>query len=108
MNDIFGIPNYFIESCLKNFRQEEQLDILQEECTELLQACSAMRRHQDRQSLNQMQREMAHVLMQSAVIAKIMGISHDDILFEVGMKSKEYHFTSDENYDEYHSFRNKF
>jgi len=37
---MFGISDDFIEQCVNHFGSEGQLDILQEECAELITACA--------------------------------------------------------------------
>jgi NTP pyrophosphatase (non-canonical NTP hydrolase) len=85
----FGIPTYLIYKCNSLVTQEDQLDILQEECAELIQACSKVLRDKSN-SFASLKEEMAHVLMSSAMVANILGITQEDIDLEVEKKTNKF------------------
>jgi NTP pyrophosphatase (non-canonical NTP hydrolase) len=85
----FGIPTYLIDKCNSLVTQEDQLDILQEECAELIQACSKVLRDKSN-SFASLKEEMAHVLMSSAMVANILGITQEDIDLEVEKKTNKF------------------
>lgn len=68
--------NGFVFQCIAEFGCESQTDILQEECAELIQACSKER----------LIEEIAHVLVLSLVVARIYDINEDDIVNEINKK----------------------
>lgn len=78
-------------SVLQKFGCESQTDILQEECAELIQACSkAKRGYPD--SKERLIEEIAHVLVSSLVVARIYDINEDDIVNEINKKADKYGF----------------
>jgi len=88
-NSTFSIPDMFVQRCLSTF-SHNQLDILQEECAELIQACAKLKRNKP--VLENLKEEIAHVLISSAVIAKMYNITEEDILHEVRNKEIKYGF----------------
>ena len=88
-NTTFGISNIFLDKYLDLFDHRDQLDQLQEECSELIQACSKLKRGKSN-AFENLKEEMAHVLISSAMVAKIMGISKEDIELEVKKKEDKY------------------
>lgn len=90
------IEPFFIEQCISTFNTENQIDILQEECAELIQACSKVKRSNGHYSysdpLDNLKEEMAHVLISIELVAKINNISFNDILKEVENKAIKYNF----------------
>lgn len=69
----------FVYQCIAEFGCESQTDILQEECAELIQACSkAKRGYPD--SKERLIEEIAHVLVSSLVVARIYDINEGDIV----------------------------
>ena len=82
---------HFVSQCLSEFGTENQLDIPEEECAELIQACSkAKRGYPD--SKKRLTEELAHVLISSAVVARIYDIDESDILKEINKKAEKYGF----------------
>lgn len=81
----------FVFQCIAEFGSESQTDILQEECAELIQACSkAKRGYPD--SKERLIEEIAHVLVSSSVVARIYDINEDDIVNEINKKADKYGF----------------
>lgn len=83
MEKIFDIPKDFINHRIENLTDEIAIDLLQEECSELIQACSKVRRIEDKKSYDNMVEEMTHVLIMSAIVFKKYNLSYEDILNEV-------------------------
>ena len=94
---MFGISDHFVDQCIDHFDENEQLDILEEECAELIKACSKFKRAQGHYTivdpLDNLIEELAHVAISSAVIAKLYGIKQEDIEAEVNKKAAKYNFT---------------
>lgn len=81
----------FINQLLDEFGTENQVDILQEECAELIQACGkAKRGYPD--AKERLTEEIAHVLCSSAVVSAIYGIDASDIIDEFNKKADKYGF----------------
>lgn len=81
----------FVFQCIAEFGCESQIDILQEECAELIQACSkAKRGYPDFKE--RLIEEMAHVFVSSLVVARIYDINEDDIVNEINKKADKYGF----------------
>lgn len=93
---MFGIPEKFVNQCVDRFGAADQLDILQEECAELIQACSKMKRDLGHitytDPLANLQEELTHVAISSAVVAKIYNITENHVNDEVNKKRNKYHF----------------
>ena len=92
---MFGISDNFIDQCVEHFGSEGQLDILQEECAELIKACSKVKRGKA-DALDNLKEELTHVAISSAVISKILGITNEDIQQEVNKKADKYNFINTE------------
>lgn len=84
--DMINIAGIFADQCVSKFGTESQLDILQEECSELIKACSKFKRSSGTNGKENLIEEMAHVLVSSFVVAKIHGISTADIVREIQKK----------------------
>lgn len=93
---MFGISNEFIDKCIEHFERDEQLDILQEECAELIKACSKYKRANNAWSqyecIKDMAEELTHVAISSAVVSKLLNIDEQDIQKEVDKKAEKYNF----------------
>ena len=89
------ISEAYINQCLDYFGGIG-LDILQEECAELIQACSKMKRHDGHFSyvdpIEQLKEEMAHVLISLEVVARLHGVTSKDLANELTKKAKKYNF----------------
>lgn len=86
----------FVDQCLSEFDPEDQLDILEEECAELIKACSKCKRAGEKpeaiQARKNLIEEMSHVLISSAVVAQIYSIETADIIDEINKKADKYGF----------------
>lgn len=88
---MFGISEKFTDACLNCFNHDDQIGILQEECAELIKAASKMKRGK-RDALANLKEEIVHVAMSSAIVARIYGITEEDILAETKKKADKYNF----------------
>ena len=86
------VSDNFIRQCIETFPKDQQIDILQEECAELIQALSKLKRGKV-VGFDMTKEEMAHVLISLSVVAEIIGISEEDIQNEVAKKAKKINFT---------------
>lgn len=86
----------FVNDILSHFDETQQLDILEEECAELIQAASKCKRAREYRDLDYRRKnlieEMAHVTVSMAVVARILNISEEDILAEINKKTNKYGF----------------
>ena len=93
---MFGISNEFIDKCIEHFERDGQLDILQEECAELIKACSKYKRAKNAWSqyecIKDITEELTHVAISSAVVSKLLNIDEQDIQKEVDKKAEKYNF----------------
>lgn len=89
-----------VDFALKNFPTDLQIDILQEECAELIKALSKYKRESypdnmtdfksDSETRNSVIEEMSHVLISMDVVASIVKISESDIQNEINKKVQKY------------------
>lgn len=87
---MFGIHDSFVKQCADFFPEEViKLDVLQEECAELIQALSKLKRGESG-ALDKVKEEMAHVLISSAVVARTFGITEADMEKEANKKATKY------------------
>lgn len=91
-----NILNDLVTNILHTFDPDEQSDILQEECAELIKAISKCKRAKDKieykKGLDNMTEEISHVLISISVICRLFPIDKSDILFEINKKCKKYGF----------------
>lgn len=87
---MISIPSGLVDQIIHEFGKDGQIDILQEECAELIQACSKVKRGKNNR--DNLKEEMAHVSISLAVVAKIYGISEFEIIEEVNKKCDKYGF----------------
>ena len=89
-----------VDFSLKNFPTDLQIDILQEECAELIKALSKYKRENypdnmtdfksDKETRNNLIEEMSHVLISIDVVSSILKISVSEIQDEITKKCKKY------------------
>lgn len=87
---MISIPSGLVDQIIHEFGKDGQIDILQEECAELIQACSKVKRGKNNR--DNLKEEIAHVSISLAVVAKIYGISEFEIIKEVNKKCDKYGF----------------
>ena len=90
---IINIPKDHIDKYIEVYGKElNQLDILQEECAELIQAISKLKRGKTDTDIHlavmSIIEEITHVAISSEVACKILYITEDDILNEVKSKTR--------------------
>lgn len=97
--NMFGVPDDFVNQRIERFGTEDQIDILQEECAELIQACSKLKREIGHfttvDPIDNLKEELAHVAISSAVVSKILDIKNEDIENEIHKKAVKYNFRKD-------------
>lgn len=89
-----------VDFAIKNFPTDLQIDILQEECAELIKALSKYKRENypnnmtdfksDSETRNNVIEEMSHVLISMDVVASIVKISERDMQNEINKKIQKY------------------
>lgn len=89
------IPENHIDQYLEKFGDGlDQIDILQEECAELIKALSKYKRSLGHftnvDPIENVIEEMTHVAISSEIVAKILNISSDDIQREIDKKATKY------------------
>ena len=89
---MINVPDEHVDQYVKLFKDKDiQLDILQEECSELIKAISKYKRSLKspgvgncvENPIDGIIEEMAHVAISSEIVAKILGITKDDIQAEI-------------------------
>ena len=90
---IIDIPKDHIDKYIKAYGKEfNQLDILQEECAELIQAISKLKRGKTDTDIHlavmSIIEEITHVAISSEIACRILYITEDDILNEVNTKTR--------------------
>ena len=99
---MLGLSKDFIADDLARF-PNGQMDMLQEECAELILACSKVKRYPaDSYRHSNLIEEMADVLIVLTATATGLGITENDILEEANKKAKKYGFSSakGDNYEQ--------
>ena len=95
MKTTFDVPDSIVGQCIEKFgynlSNNIQIDVLQEECAELIQALSKLKRGKD-MAIDMVKEELTHVMMSSAIIAKMYDITNGDILNEIEKKADKYSF----------------
>ena len=89
-----------VDFALKNFPTDLQIDILQEECAELIKALSKYKRENYPNNMSNLKsyketrsnliEEMSHVLISIDVVSSILKISVSEIQDEITKKCKKY------------------
>lgn len=89
-----------VDFALNNFPTDLQIDILQEECAELIKALSKYKRENypdnmtnfksDSETRNNVIEEMSHVLVSMDVVSTILKISERDMQNEINKKVQKY------------------
>lgn len=79
---VCGVP-YFDSYALDD---QGNIDITQEECAELIQVLSKIKRYPDRDYRDRAKEELSHVLTSCARISQMLGVSSSDVLEEINKK----------------------
>lgn len=93
---IITIPEEFITNCQSKFDKKYQIDILVEECAELIKALSKYKRSNNicdiqtrKEIIRNISEEITHVAISSEIVARQLKISNDDIQHQISLKKKE-------------------
>lgn len=76
----------YVNECERDL-EKNQIDILQEECAELIQALSKLKRGKECAKINVIE-EMTHVMISINVVADILGIRYEQIEIAIDEKEK--------------------
>ena len=96
---MINVPDEHVDQYIKLFKDKDiQLDILQEECSELIKEISKYKRSLKspgvgncvENPIDGIIEEMAHVAISSEIVAKILGITKDDIQAEINKKAEKF------------------
>lgn len=94
----FEVPETIIIQCVNKYKyttdENEHIDILQEECAELIQALSKLKRGKDG-AIEHVCTEMTHVMISSAIFAELHEIKQSDITSEIVKKACAVGFNTD-------------
>lgn len=98
--NMFGVNEKFIEGLIDKSGEDpqNQLDILQEECAELIQAISKYRRGKF-EAREKIIEEMSHVIFSASTSAKLLCITQEDIRKEEHKKAVLNGIDLDEDYE---------
>lgn len=98
--NMFGINEKFIEVLIEEHGEDpqNQLDILQEECAELIQAISKYRRGKI-DAREKIIEEMSHVIFSASTSAKLLCITQEDIRKEEHRKAASCGVNLDGDYE---------
>lgn len=86
---MINIPESHIDQYIEKFRDTNQIDILQEECAELIQALSKYKR-----SIEEMKR--VAISSELEIVARLLSITSDDIQKEVDRKATKFNLKKGE------------
>lgn len=96
---MINIPDEHVDQYIKIFKNKDvQLDILQEECSELIKAISKYKRsimspgvgNCVKEPLDGIIEELTHVAISSEIVARILDITEEDIQKEVDKKAEKF------------------
>lgn len=97
---MINIPESHIDQYIELFGYENQLDILQEECAELIKAISKYKRsighYTITNPIDNVIEEMTHVAISSEIVARLLMISPEDIQKEVDRKATKFNLKKGE------------
>lgn len=96
-----NIPNDHINQYLELFGNDplKQIDILQEECAELIQALSKYKRGYGHftyiDPIDNIIEELTHVAISSEIVSRLLNIKQEDINNEVSKKAMKFNLKKD-------------
>lgn len=101
---MINIPENHVDQYMRIFKNKDiQLDILQEECAELIKAISKYKRAIGHYTvidpIDNVIEEMTHVAISSEIVARLLDIKPEDIQREVDRKATKFHLRKGENDD---------
>lgn len=99
------IPKSHIDQYVEIFGKDtlKQMDILQEECAELIKALSKYKRSLGHYTaidpIDNIIEEITHVAISSEIVARLLSITQDDIQKEINKKATKFNLKKGENND---------
>lgn len=102
---MINIPESHIDQYVEIFGKDtiKQMDILQEECAELIKAISKYKRSLGHYTavdpIDNVIEEITHVAISSEIVARLLSITPDDIQKEVNKKATKFNLKKGENND---------
>lgn len=102
---MINIPENHIDQYVEIFGKDtiKQMDILQEECAELIKALSKYKRSLGHYTvanpIDNIIEEITHVAISSEIVARLLSITQDDIQKEINKKATKFNLKKGENND---------
>lgn len=102
---MINIPETHIDQYVEIFGKNtlDQMDILQEECAELIKAISKYKRSLGHYTavdpIDNVIEEITHVAISSEIVARLISITPDDIQKEINKKATKFNLKKGENND---------
>lgn len=102
---MINIPETHIDQYVEIFGKNtlDQMDILQEECAELIKAISKYKRSLGHYTavdpIDNVIEEITHVAISSEIVARLLSITPDDIQKEINKKATKFNLKKGENND---------
>ena len=102
---MINIPETHIDQYVEIFGKNtlDQMDILQEECTELIKAISKYKRSLGHYTavdpIDNVIEEITHAAISSEIVACLLSITPDDIQKEINKKATKFNLKKGENND---------
>ena len=102
---MINIPESHIDQYVEIFGKDtiKQMDILQEECAELIKALSKYKRSLGHYTtvdpIDNIIEEITHVAISSEIVARLLSITPDDIQKEINKKATKFNLKEGENND---------
>lgn len=102
---MINIPESHIDQYVEIFGKDviKQMDILQEECAELIKALSKYKRSLGHYTtvdpIDNIIEEVTHVAISSEIVARLISITPEDIQNEINKKATKFNLKKGENND---------
>lgn len=102
---MINIPETHIDQYVEIFGKNtlDQMNILQEECAELIKAISKYKRSLGHYTavdpIDNVIEEITHVAISSEIVARLLSITPDDIQKEINKKATKFNLKKGENND---------
>lgn len=102
---MINVPETHIDQYVEIFGKNtlDQMDILQEECAELIKAISKYKRSLGHYTavdpIDNVIEEITHVAISSEIVARLLSITPDDIQKEINKKATKFNLKKGENND---------
>ena len=102
---MINIPESHIDQYVEIFGKDtiKQMDVLQEECAELIKALSKYKRSLSHYTtvdpIDNIIEEITHVAISSEIVARFLSITPEDIQKEINKKATKFNLKKGENND---------